>query len=333
MREEFNYKIITRNSNEKFYSDLLENAAFIHKRKQDSLEWLKWKYFSSPYGDCIVVMAYSEKGALAGEISFGKYEFTDNDKIVKAIYSYQTMVHPKFQRKGLFSSLTKKVIEIAKEQNIDVIFNFPNHNSYAPFLKLGFNPLNNLKYWVTKGCLPIFLKEFSPLSLKKPFIVNKIDTYDENTISLFNKLCPTIKPQSVKGVLNPNRTEEFLRWRFFNYAMHHYEIIQSNLGWCIVRIGKRGNFTEAQIMEVFPEKGMSRKFLYSLTKKIREQLKVGLIVFNMSGSHQLNSKMSICGFLPLPNKLKFCMYPLNQIGERYLNKNNWVITATEFHRY
>lgn len=333
MKEKFDFKIITRNSEKKHFTALLENAAFIHKREQDTFDWLKWKYFGSPFGDCIVVMAYSKEGELAGEISFGKYEFLDGDKIIKAIYSYQTMVHPNFQRKGLFSSLTNKVIDIAKKQNIDVIFNFPNHNSYEPFLKLGFIPLNNLNYWVTIGSFKSFINGFSPLSLKKPFLVTKITEYDEQTLRLFNELSNTIKPESINSILYPNRTVEFIRWRFFTFPMHLYKIIQTELGWVIVRVGYRGNIPEAQIMEVFPTKKLNSIFLKTITKQIREELKVGIIVFNMSNTHPLNKEMVICGFFNLPNKLKFCVFPLNKTGNQYLNKTNWIITATEFHRY
>lgn len=333
MKQEFDYKIITRTSDKKHYTALIENAAFIHNREQDTLDWLKWKYYSSPFGDCIVVMAYSQEGELAGEISFGKYEFVDNGKIIKAIYSYQTMVHPNFQRKGLFSSLTKKVIEIAKEQNIDVIFNFPNYNSYQPFLKLNFKPLNGLKYWISPGYFRTFLKQFNPISLRKPFLVNKIDKYNTETIINFDKLAKDIRPYSIRNVLYPNRTHDFLKWRYFSYPMYHYEIIQSELGWAIVRVGKRGSFSEAQIMEIFPFKEFDSSFLKSIKKQIKRQLDVGLIIFNMSEAHPLNKKMVACGFFSIPNKLKFCVYPLNQTGENYLNKKNWVITATEFHRY
>jgi GNAT superfamily N-acetyltransferase len=331
--DEFQFVVVTRNQEDNYFTDLLENAAFIHKRAQDTLDWLKWKYFGSPFGDCIVVMAYSKKGELAGEISFGKYEFVDNGNIVRAIYSYQTMVHPNFQRKGLFSTLTKKVIEIAKEQNIDVVFNFPNHNSYKPFVKLNFKPLNSLKYWITAGHFLTFIKQFNPLSIRKPFLVNKIETYSSNTLLLFDRLAKNVHPYSFKNVLYPNRTFEFLKWRYFTHAMHHYEIIETTLGWSIVRIGKRGSFTEAQIMDVFPKKEFNRSFLNAITKKIRKELKVGLVVFNMSESHPLNGFMISSGYISMPNKLKFCVLPLNEIGKRYLEKENWVITATEFHRY
>jgi GNAT superfamily N-acetyltransferase len=333
VKEEFEYKIIKKNSEENYFTDLLENAAFIHKRQQDTLDWLKWKYFSSPFGDCIVVMVYSKKGELAGEISFGKYEFVDGNKTIKAIYSYQTMVHPNFQRKGLFSSLTNKVIEIAKEQQIDVVFNFPNHNSYQPFLKLNFKPLNGLKYWITIGKSFSFIKQFNPLALRKPFLVNKIDSYNTKTLELFNKLAINVHPYLFNGVLYPNRTFEFLKWRYFTHPMHQYEIIETTLGWAIVRIGKRGSFTEAQIMDVFPIEKFSKAFLKSITKQIRKEFDVGLIVFNMSEAHPLNNKMISSGFISLPNKLKFCIFPLNETGEKYLKKENWVITATEFHRY
>ena len=333
MKETFDYKIITRDSEEHHFKALLENAAFIHNRDQDSLEWLKWKYFSSPFGDCIVVMAYSEKGELAGEISFGKYEFKDEEKLVKAIYSYQTMVHPNFQRKGLFSSLTKKVIEIAKEENIDIIFNFPNANSYQPFLKLGFKPLNGLKYWIAKGHFGTFLKQFNPMALKKPFLVNKIKNYDSNTLEQFEKLANDVKAYSVKNTLYPNRNYDFLKWRYFSHAMHHYEIVECDLGWAITRVGKRGSFTEAQIMDVFPKNEFNKTFLRAIKRAIKRKLKVGLIIFNMSEAHPLNSLMSSCGFFSMPNKLKFCVYPLNSTGEKYTNRSNWIITATEFHRY
>lgn len=333
MKEEFDYKIITRNSDHSYYTDLLENAAFIHNRKQDSIDWLIWKYFASPFGDCIVVMAYSKEGKLAGEISFGQYEFVDEGKIVKAIYSYQTMVHPNFQRKGLFSLLTKKVIDIAKEKNIDIIFNFPNHNSYHPFLKLNFKPLNSLKYWISPGDFGKFLTHFNPLSIKKPFLVNNIEKYNIATINAFERLAKDIQPSSIKNTLYPNRTYNYLKWRYFSHAMHHYEIIETDLGWSIVRVGKRGSFSEAQIMDVFPKGEFTSKFLKSIKKQINKQLKVGLIVFNMSDAHPLNNKMISSGFISIPNKLKFCVFPLNETGEKYLEKENWVITATEFHRY
>jgi GNAT superfamily N-acetyltransferase len=333
MKEEFDYKVITRDSDQKFYTDLLENAAFIHNREQDSLDWLNWKYFASPFGDCIVVMAYSKEGQLAGEISFGQYEFVDKGKVIKAIYSYQTMVHPDFQRRGLFSLLTKKVIELAKEKNIDIIFNFPNHNSYYPFLKLDFKPLNSLKYWISPGTILQFITRFNPLSIKKPFLVNKIKAYDPSTLKKFERLAKNVKPYSIPNVLYPNRTYGYLKWRYFSYAMHHYEIIESELGWAIVRVGKRGSFSEAQIMDVFPNDSFTVQFLKSIKRQIKKQLKVGLIVFNMSDAHPLNNKMSSAGFLSVPNKLKFCVFPLNNVGEKYLDRENWIITATEFHRY
>lgn len=333
MKEEFDFQLITRSSGEKHYSALLKNAAFIHNREQDTLDWLKWKYYSSPFGDCIVVMAYSKSGELAGEISFGKYEFIAKGEKIKAIYSYQTMVHPNFQRKGLFSLLTKKVIEIAKGQNIDIIFNFPNNNSYAPFLKLNFKPLNGLKYWISPGHFGTFLTQFNPMSLKKPFLVNKIVGYNPEKLDTFERLAKNVHPYSFKNVLYPNRTYHFLKWRFFSHAMHQYECIESHLGWAIIRVGKRGSFTEAQIMDVFPNREFNTSFLKSIKKQLKKQLKVGLIIFNMSEAHPLNKKMISSGFISLPNKLKFCVYPLSNVGEQYLNRSNWVITATEFHRY
>lgn len=333
MKEEFEYKVIDRHSDEKYFHDLLENAAFIHNRKQDSIEWLKWKYFGSPYGDCIVVLAYSKSGKLAGEISFGKYEFVQETKVVKAMYSYQTMVHPDFQKMGLFTSLTKIAIEIGTEQGIDIIFNFPNQNSYKPFLKLNFIPVNGLKYWVAPGNLKMFMREFSPLAIKKPFQVNRIGSYSNEVLDKFERLARNVKVPVAKDKLYPNRTYEFLKWRYFTYPMHEYAIVESTKGWAIVRLGVRGGIKEVQIMELFAFNNLNGRCLRSVVKAIRRELKVGLIVFNMSQAHPLNKSMFSSGFISLPNKLKFCVYPLNETGQSYTDSSCWIITATEFHRY
>ena len=334
MKEEFDFKIITKESNEAYFNLLLENAALIHNRKKDSLDWLKWKYFNSPFGECITVIALSAKGEFAGEFSFGLNEFLDNGKIVKVIYAYQTMVHPNFQRKGLFKALTNQIINVAKNQGVSCMLYFPNMNSLQPALKFGFKKLNHIKYYVTIGRKSIFFKQFNLKHIKSSFVVNKITSFDKNTLARFeanahsNKYYP-----SKKNVLNPSRTYSYLKWRYFTFPMHSYEIITVKSGWSIVRIGKRGSFTEAQIMEVFPSNGFSRKFICDISREIRKQLNVGLIVFNISETHPLKKHMLFAGYFSLSHNLNFCVLPLDEIGNNYLQKENWIITATEFHRY
>ena len=224
------------------------------KREKDSIDWLKWKYFGSPFGECICLLALKNE-EIAGEVTFGKYEFILNGEIVTCLISYQTMVHPNHQKKGLFSKLTKQVLEIAKSEGIDMVFNFPNKASYVPFQRLNFVPLNNLKNYVYVSNKLKFIS--NPLLIKRPYFANKITELNKSESNKLETLKNSIHPLKLNNILTPNRTYEFLKWRYFTYPLYDYRIVSSETGWAIIRIGKRGIFNEVQVMEFFPEKELA----------------------------------------------------------------------------
>lgn len=58
---------------------------------------------------------------------------------VLAAQSCDTMTHPAHQKKGLFVKLARQTFELARQEGIQLIFGFPNQNSYPGFIKhLGF---------------------------------------------------------------------------------------------------------------------------------------------------------------------------------------------------
>ena len=209
MKEEFDYKIITKDTEELYLIKMLENAALIHHRKKDSLEWLKWKYFESPFGESICVVALTKDNEIAGEVTFGQYQYMLNGKPIKCLISYQTMVHPNHQKKGLFSNLTKQVLQLAASKNIELVLNFPNKASYAPFEKLNFVPINHIEnnVFLVKKITTLL----NILALKKPFLATAIHEISEKQLLLFNELKTTITLLKIKDTLMPNRTPEFIK--------------------------------------------------------------------------------------------------------------------------
>ncbi len=331
MKAEFEYKVITKDSNEAYFNQLLENAALIHNRKKDSLEWLKWKYFDSPFGESICVVALTKDNEIAGEVTFGQYQYMLNDKVIKCLISYQTMVHPNHQKKGLFSSLTKEVLKIAKNKGIELVLNFPNKASYAPFEKLNFTPINHIENSVffTKKISTLF----NLLSLKKPFNATTINSISDKQLTLFNELKNTITPLKIKDILTPNRTPEFIKWRYFTYPLYDYRIINTTLGWAIIRLGKRGGLNEVQIMEIFPNDEITISFMKKIRKTIISELSPNLILFNLSTNHPIKPIIKKLGFYFLPHNISFFTYAINKNKCNLLNKKSWLVTATEFHRY
>lgn len=330
MKEEFQFEFITPNSKDDELAALLKMASIVHNRNHDSLEWIKWKYFGSPFGNAFCLVAKTNDDKIVAEVTFGRYQFVLNSKILNCLISYQTMVHPNYQKKGIFGLLTKKILAKAEADEIDLVLNFPNKASYTPFQKLQFVPLNHIENKV------YFTKKISTLwnsfSLKKPFLPHSISAINQNQVQFFNELKNTISPLNIKDVLVPNRNADFIQWRYFTFPLYDYRIVKTSKGWGIVRLGSRGKLKEVQLMEMFSE-CITKEFLFELRNEIVLQFKPNIILCNFSYNHPANAIISKLGFYSLPHHINFFVYALNKKYTHLLQKENWIITATEFHRY
>ena len=74
-----------------------------------------------------------------------------NDQKYLVAQSGDTMTHPKHQGKGLFTSLALKTYEYCRENNVHLVFGFPNENSYPGFVrKLSWVHFDNMEAFVKK---------------------------------------------------------------------------------------------------------------------------------------------------------------------------------------
>jgi len=328
---EFEYQVIRlKREDNKLINQLLDIASEIHNRKRDDINWFRWKYFDSPFGESICLLAV-KNGKIAGEVTFGKYEFINNRKPIPCLISYQTMVHPQHQKKGIFSKLTREILIIAKKEKIELLFNFPNKESYTPFLKLNFTPINHIKNYINISNKISFFK--SPTSLKNPFIATKISDIDSDQIELLKKLKKEIIPLNIENTLTPNRNYQYIKWRFFSYPLYNYKLVITSLGFAIVRTGTRGLFNEVQIMDLFSKDKYNKAFILSVKKEIINTLKPTLISINISNSHPINKFLKYSGFISFPHSISFFTFTYSLNFLPYMHKDKWVITATEFHRY
>jgi len=331
MNKNYNIVRLTRDD-DALISQLINTASVIHNRKKDTIDWLKWKYFGSPFGEAICLIATNQKGDIAGEVTFGIYEVILNKKNIKCLISFQTMVHPNHQKKGIFSMLTKEAMRIAQNENISLVFNFPNQASFSPFLKLGYYPINHIKNWVSfQNKAKILL---TPLSIKKPFIANSVTEINKKALHTLDELKHFISPLNIENKIIPNRTFDFLIWRYFTYPLYEYHIVDIDSTFAIIRCGKRGKLKEVQLMELFQkEKLLNKTELKKLTKKIKEVFNPDIILCNLSENHPVSLLMKQIKFYSLPHSINFFSFALNKDYEKLMKKENWIITATEFHRY
>ncbi len=97
-------------------------------------EWFNWKYRDNIYGESYIVIAYS------GDAPVAVRSLWRND--IDSVLAYQpcdTAVISEYRNRGIFSEMTLRALE---ETGNDMIYNYPNENSYPGYIKLGWEVRN-----------------------------------------------------------------------------------------------------------------------------------------------------------------------------------------------
>ena len=74
-----------------------------------------------------------------------RWRFTTGNTTVRAVRAVDTVTHPEYRRYGVFSALTNKAVEQAKNEGVDLIFNTPNNQVLPGYLKLGWNYVSAIR--------------------------------------------------------------------------------------------------------------------------------------------------------------------------------------------
>lgn len=138
-------KKITQNAMEyrAFYSNEVDEdtiSDFIHVHtnvfgnESMNVNVFKRKYIHNIYGNSIIVVVYENNNAIAARA------FWRNDINHKKAYQpADTCVKKEYRGKGIFIEMTKIALEMI-DQN-DIIYNFPNKESYRQYIKLGWKDI------------------------------------------------------------------------------------------------------------------------------------------------------------------------------------------------
>jgi len=114
--------------NKKFNSDVF--------KKKFETNWAKRTY--------IGYLAFHENGEIAAYYGVYPSILKVNEKIHFSAQSAETMTHPNHRRKGLFKVLMDETLSLCKSENIELIYGFPNSNSYPQFMKSGWKHSENI---------------------------------------------------------------------------------------------------------------------------------------------------------------------------------------------
>ena len=134
-------------------------------------------------------------------------------KSMLAAQSADTMTHPKYRLKGMFMELSNKTFELCRELGIQLVFGFPNQNSYHGALRLGWKETEKMDcFMIPVNTLP--LKSIS----KRNFLLDKI--YGRYSQAFLRKYTTKLNglPNSVlqDGFAGVTRNFEYFKYKTYS---------------------------------------------------------------------------------------------------------------------
>lgn len=141
--------------------------------RRNDLFW-GWKHEQNPFGPSLVLLG-EESGQLVGLRAFLRWNWlaqggqtaggADAGQVYPAVRAVDTVTHPQFQRRGIFTQLTLAALAEARAEGAAFVFNTPNQNSLPGYLKMG---------WRQVARLPMQVRVLRPLRFVAGLLGSKL---------------------------------------------------------------------------------------------------------------------------------------------------------------
>lgn len=118
-----------------------------------SLDHDRWKFWENPFGDPHVIVAV-DGDRIVGQYALWPTPLRLGTSDIKGAQSLDTMTHPDYQGQGMFTVLANACFEVAQSRGCEVLYGFPNANSFHGFVKR----LN----WDHTGDVPLYSRFLRP---------------------------------------------------------------------------------------------------------------------------------------------------------------------------
>lgn len=315
--------------------DLFEEFATIllegNLNRGETKQRLKWKHTKNPFGPSIIAYARDVKsGQMIGIRPLWRtYLYTSRGKIL-AFQPCDTVVHPDFRRRGIFSRMTTAAVEEAHTQGADVLFNFPNKLSKPGNLQLGWSDIGGV-FPLVRITRPLRVGRYllSTRGAVGRFEQKQIDHQKAGSMAMEVELPSPQKrlhPEHVCGL----RSKEYFKWRFANHPVYTYRVIDTSSFTLVVRTGWRGNLRELSVVEVLPKNEMGcEEALLKLLEVGRSEVepKPDIITVLLTKHHRCFEVFTKNRFLKLGKRVNFVARSLTNDFD--LKKLRWSLTGAD----
>ena len=217
----------------------------------------KWKHLDNPFGPSPTLLA-EEDDKLIGLRAFLRWEFEAKGKTYRACRAVDTATHPDYQGKGIFKTLTNKLVDQVAASGVDFIYNTPNKKSTPGYLKMG---------WQKWGKLPLKLQ----FHVSTGTNTHPLDPKPWSSIAPLAAQLESPASQNKTGaILKPG----YLKWRYLDCPLFPYYFLTDHNSFLLFyRIKESRLGRELRICDLFTLSsfgGSQKKMLQELLREAQK---------------------------------------------------------------
>lgn len=275
---------------------------------QRTPELFAWKHLDNPFGRSLMLVAEDHEG-IVGFRAFMRWELaTPAGGLLRCVRPVDTATHPRARRQGVFRQLTEAAVERAREAGVHLIFNTPNPQSGAGYLKMGWQEVGVI------GAMVRPLRRFLAKSDRPPTVEGSLEWGERE---------PT--DREPLGLRTP-RTVEYLKWRFGMHPTARYHVLQGADGSvAVLRGNTRANRAELVVSDLF---GSSAAGALRL---VARRTDAAYLVGWASSHTPERSSLLRAGLMPIPGVKGLRLYarPLSPLEVPATNLGTWDLILSD----
>ncbi|MCK5691801.1 MAG: GNAT family N-acetyltransferase [Bacteroidales bacterium] len=290
--------------------------------RRDQKFW-NWKYLENPFGRALLSVA-EVNNSIVGVDNLWPWELQSGNSLIRAVQACDSAVHPDYRGKGLFTAMRSHGLERAKQEDIDLVFNYPNTHSLSVNLALGWQHLGKVKWWV-KLLQPsdVIAGRLSP-EHARPVIID--DKYRIDP-PLIQELESGSRAES--SLIRINRKAGFHAWRYEKHPSRSYGMVRvehgSNSALAIFTISQKGRTREMVVVDLLGSPGLTLEVIRKALESAR-QMGVGYVAL-MDNPEFETGKLWRAGFLSRKLKNMVVLALNKELGENVNHFSNWSLVA------
>ena len=301
-------------------------------------DYLEWQYVNNPAGAAVIVVSRDEGGQLAGQYVVIPMHFLFRGEVLKGSLSLNTLTHPEYRGRGLFTQMAKETYRICAELGLSITLGFPNPNSYPGFVrKLEFQHVGNAE---------VLFRLLRPLKLLRhlPFI-RRARKYEKSRLSNPRVIAIPLKIDGFTVSSLDFGADAYCQWRFMEIptrTYHAFKIERDSriLASCVVRprrvYGVEGIFLVDFKAEASETGGHAARILVEQVLHLYKRqgcVIAGIMVGGTSPEHRLARQ---AGFRRIPERLLPHEAPViirrngESVDEGILNYDDWSFSFSDY---